>query len=275
MKSLRYHLPLLVIVGLCGAALWHGPIAQIPDYHNFSDQLEIAGIPHFADVLSNMGFALVAMWGLLCLTPAKEINGIRYGWAGYRLFLIGLFFTAIGSSYYHLEPDNAHLVWDRLPIALACSGLLAGVWGEVHGKNSATFALWLALVAVLSVAWWYFTEQSGAGDLRPYLILQGLPIILVPLWQWIYDMRCVDRRAFGGALLIYVIAKFAELNDHEIAAAFGMLTGHTLKHLLATGAAALIVARLICRTHEPRQIVITRPATNSPAATDNAISVLK
>ena len=49
------------------------------------------------------------------------------------------------------------------------------------------------------------------------------------------------------ALLLYVAAKFAELYDHEIGAALGALTGHTLKHVLATGAAALIAARLIGR----------------------------
>ncbi|MDM5181921.1 hypothetical protein PO883_32625 [Massilia sp. DJPM01] len=35
--------------------------------------------------------------------------------------LIGL--TAFGSSWYHLAPDDTRLVWDRLPIALACVSL--------------------------------------------------------------------------------------------------------------------------------------------------------
>ena len=273
MKPLRYYLPFLVITFLCGAALLHGPIAQIPNYHNFSDQSQIAGIPHFSDVLSNLGFALVALWGWLRLAPTKEKTEIRNGWAGYRLFLIGLFFTAVGSSYYHLDPDNARLVWDRLPIALACAGLLAGVWGDVHSKNSATLTVWLALAAVLSVAWWNFTEQSGVGDLRPYLILQGLPIVLIPLWHWVYGMPRADRWAVGSALLLYVIAKFSELNDHEIAAAFGTLTGHTLKHLLAMGAALLIVARLICRTQELRRKIATYPATTHLAEVETSKSV--
>jgi hypothetical protein len=260
MKPLRYHLPLLIIVFVCGAALWHGPIAQIPNYHDFSDQLQIAGIPHFADVLSNLGFAVVALWGGLRLASAKDKTEIRNGWAGYRLFLVGLFFTALGSSYYHLDPDNARLVWDRLPIALACAGLLAGVWGDVHAKDSATLTAWLALAAVLSVAWWDFTQRSGTGDLRPYLIFQVFPIVLIPLWHWIYDMPRADRWVFGSALLLYVIAKFAELNDHQVAALFGTLTGHTLKHLLASVAASLIVARLVSRTRDPYSDVIHCPS---------------
>jgi hypothetical protein len=56
---------------------------------------------------------------------------------------------------------------------------------------------------------------------------------------------------FAGALLLCVIAKFAELNDHEIAAVLGVPTGHTLKHLLATASAALVVACLMHRVRAP------------------------
>jgi len=247
MKTPYRHLPLLVTVLLAAAALIHGPIVQPAGYHDFAAQDVVFGIPHFADVISNLGFALTALWGWMKIAPASRHPDIRPGWAGYRLFLIGLFLTACGSSWYHLAPDNAGLVWDRLPIALACGGLLAGVWGDVHRTQSRNPAAWLALAAIISVGWWYFTDLSGNGDLRPYLLLQGLPILLIPLWQWIYRMPGADRLAFGGALALYVVAKFAELNDHEIAAALGAVTGHTLKHLLAGAAAALIVGRLVFR----------------------------
>lgn len=247
MKTTYHALPLLLTVLLAAVALVHGPIAQPTGYHDFADQDVVFGIPHFADVISNLGFALTALWGWTCLAPAGNHPDIRSGWAGYRLFLIGLFLTALGSSCYHLAPHNASLVWDRLPIALACGGLLAGVWGDIHQKESGKLVPWLALAAFASVAWWYFTDLSGNGDLRPYLLLQGLPILLIPLWQWIYRAPGADRLAFGGALALYVVAKFAELYDHEIAAVSGALTGHTLKHLLATAAAALVVARLVRR----------------------------
>ncbi len=254
MKALRKHIPLLLTVVLSGVALWHGPIAQAPDYHNFADQQVISGIPHFADVLSNLGFALVALWGWSRLAPARQHAGLANGWAGYRLFLITLFLTAIGSSYYHLAPDNARLVWDRLPIALACAGLLAGVWGDVRLRDSKRLAAGLAVIATISVAWWHFTEQTGVGDLRPYLMLQGLPIVLIPLWQWIHGTPRAERLAFASALLLYVIAKIAELYDHEIASALGEITGHTLKHLLATGATYLVVACLIRRVRVQKNV---------------------
>ncbi len=114
----------------------------------------------------------------------------------------------------------------------------------------------LMAFAVFSVAWWYATELAGAGDLRFYLLLQAAPLVMVPLWQWLYDDWQVDARrdrsAFGLALLLYVAAKVAELYDHAIAEALGALTGHTLKHLLAAAAAALIVHRLAARVEYRR-----------------------
>lgn len=261
MKLSLHHLPLALTVLLSMVALVHGPIAQLSNYHDFADHSVAFGIPHFADVASNLGFALVAAWGWTQLAPASSQAEIAPGWAGYRLFLIGLFLTALGSSWYHLAPDNASLVWDRLPIALACAGLLAGVRADTQRRDSTRFAAGLALFAVLSVSWWYVTEMSGAGDLRPYLLLQGLPILLIPLWQWIYDAPRADRLAFGGALALYILAKLVELNDHQIAAALGSISGHTLKHLIATGAAALIVVRLASRVPQaPAQKPLANPA---------------
>jgi hypothetical protein len=248
MRLNRFHLPMLVTIAACGAALLYGPIPQFANYHDFADQRSLFGIPHAQDVLSNVGFALVALWGWWKLRSRHHYVSIMHGWPGYRLLLVGLFLTAFGSSYYHLAPDNARLVWDRLPIALACAGLLAGVWGDAHRRSSQGMTAVLALVAVASVGWWYATELAGAGDLRPYVLLQGLPIVLIPLWLWLHDMPRGDRFAFGAALLLYVIAKFAELYDHQIAAMLGATTGHTLKHLLATAAAGIIVARLVQRT---------------------------
>ncbi|WP_432721000.1 hypothetical protein R0381_002771 [Jeongeupia wiesaeckerbachi] len=241
---LRTLFPILATLVLVLAGLVHGPIAQLPNYHAFADQARHFGIPHFADVVSNFGFLLVGLWGFVRIAPYREEVALAHGWPGYRLFLSGLLLTSIGSTFYHLAPDDARLVWDRLPIALVCAGLLAGVWGDTHQRDGRVLTLVLAGLAVASVAWWWFTGLTGIGDLRPYLLLQALPIVLVPIWQWGGNRR--DRVYFGLALLLYGVAKLAELNDHLIGSVL-CLTGHTLKHLLATLAAASIVAGLELR----------------------------
>lgn len=253
MNRLVASLPSLVTVICCVAMIVNGPIPQAADYHFFADRSDILGIPHAQDVLSNFGFAIVGLWGIVKLWSRRRHPGIERGYLGYALFLIGLTLTAFGSTYYHLFPDNDRLLWDRLPIALACAGLLAGVWAEtaLHRGCAVVATNLLAAYSIASVFWWYLTDLNGHGDLRPYLLLQILPILLIPLWQIIYKAVVQDRLWFATALLLYVLAKLAEVNDHALLALTGeVLSGHTLKHLLATAAAAALVYRLIQKTRE-------------------------
>jgi hypothetical protein len=234
--------PMIITVGVIVILAVHGRIAQPLHYNEFADASAAFGIHHAADVFSNAGFALVAIWGWMTLRPRRTSDPLRAGWPGYRLFLIGLFLTAFGSGLYHLAPDNARLIWDRLPIALACAGLLVGVRGDTQpGLKTELEAIILGFFAVASVAWWVYTDRSGADDLRPYLLLQGLPLVLIPLWQAIYRAPRADRIAFAAAMGLYVLAKLAEVLDHEIANMFGFVSGHTLKHLIATMATAAVV----------------------------------
>jgi hypothetical protein len=234
--------PTVITIGITVIMALYGPIAQPLHYNEFADASAAFGIHHAADVLSNAGFALVAIWGWLTLWPRRTSDQLRAGWPGYRLFLIGLLLTAFGSGFYHLAPDNARLIWDRLPIALVCAGLLVGVRGDTQpGSKTEIEAIVLGLFAVASVAWWVYTDSSGADDLRPYLLLQVLPLVLIPLWQAIYRAPRTDRIAFAAAMGLYVLAKIAEVLDHEIANTFGFVSGHTLKHLIATMATAAVV----------------------------------
>jgi hypothetical protein len=102
-------------------------------------------------------------------------------------------------------------------------------------------AIVIGLCGVASVAWWAMSDRNGAGDLRPYLLLQGLALILIPLWQAIHRAPRTDRIAFATAMVLYILAKVAEVLDHEIANAFGFVSGHTLKHLIATAATGAVV----------------------------------
>ena len=112
----------------------------------------------------------------------------------YPLFITALLLTAIGSSYYHLAPDDARLAWDRLPIALACAGLLAGAYADTHIRPySIRLTAALAAFAAASVWWW-----SATGDLRPYLLLQVAPLLLIPPWQAHARLPRLERAGFGA-----------------------------------------------------------------------------
>jgi hypothetical protein len=240
--------PSLLLIVTIIALFVHGPISQPLEYHNFADQRVIGGVLRGADVWSNLGFALVGIWGFIRLYPQRHQPQLKAGWPGYALFLLGLIGTAAGSAYYHLAPDNFSLIWDRLPIALLCAGLLAAVHGETHrARDGWKTTVTLAAIAIASIAWWYFTGMFGRDDLRPYVLLQALPLVMIPLWQKAYRAPAADQKAFLLAVGCYLLAKAAELGDRVLFDSLHAISGHTLKHLFATLAAAVIVWRLTQR----------------------------
>lgn len=240
--------PLAALAGVAAIMAAHGPIPQLPHYHAFADGRTLLGVPHAMDVLSNAGFAVVGLWGLWRLREPAVRARLGRAWPGHVLFAAALLMTAAGSSYYHLAPDDARLVWDRIPIALACAGLIAGVYAQTHeARHAAALTATLAVLAVASVLWWSFTGPAGAGDLRPYLLIQGAPMILAPAWQALAGSPRRERIAFGIAIGLYAAAKGAELADHRIFEALGFMSGHTLKHLLAAAASAILVAAIARR----------------------------
>ena len=258
----------LVVLAALAMAL-HGPIHQLAHYHEFADHRILLGVPNAGDVFSNAGFAIVGLWGLWAFRDPERRARLGASWPGYALFLVALLLTAAGSTWYHLAPDDARLVWDRLPIALACAGLLAAVHAETHAAAPRKWlTAELATAAVASVLWWSFTAHQGDGDLRPYLLLQGAPLVLIPLWQAMAGAPREDRIAFGLAILLYAIAKAAELADHALFDTLGVVSGHTLKHLLAVAASAVIVARIVRRDRTAAE------APRMPGSTRAAASML-
>ena len=90
--------------------------------------------------------------------------------------------TAAGSSAYHWAPHNASLAFDRLPIAWACAALLCAFLAERRDARWARPAVLAAALALASasVALWWGSELAGRSDLRAYLFVQFLPMLIVP-----------------------------------------------------------------------------------------------
>ncbi len=231
---------LLLFIGLWLA----GPVKQWDNYHSFADARAWAGVPNAADVLSNLLFLVVAVFGLWRLRRGALDWPSRKAW---QLFCVALLCTTAGSAFYHWAPNNTALVFDRIPIAWACVALTSALLAEhVHARWATLPALALGVaIATGAVAYWWFTEQRGGGDLRPYLFLQILPMLLVPLALLTklpaLHTQCTPASAWWAVLGLYAAAKGTEAADHAILGATGWVSGHTLKHLLAAAAAGWIV----------------------------------
>lgn len=237
MRRFLIYIPVVFTLVLTGIFAWHGPIFQLANYHAFADQSNWLGIDHAMDVLSNLGFLAVGSWALFLLFGRPDGIEIQNKPA-LAVFALSVLATAWCSSYYHLAPDDARLFWDRLPIAVACASLLSLVRSAclVSPQHPRLELIGLCIFAVASVCWWQQT-----GDLRPYLSLQILAIALPPVWQWLYGRPKAERIWFAVAIAFYVVAKCVEMADGSILSATTMISGHTIKHVLAACAAYFIV----------------------------------
>lgn len=224
------------LAALAAAALVLVPaIPQDPAYHRLADSRAWLGIPNALNVLSNAGFLLVGALGLAYVadgaSPAFREPGERWP---YVVFFGGLLLTGFGSAYYHWEPGNARLAWDRLPLAITLMGLLAATIAERIGVKSGLWLLGpLVALAAGSVIYWHWTEQRGAGDLRLYALVQFYPLVAIPLMLWWLAPRYTRGGYLLAAAATYAAAKGPELLDGWILSATRVVSGHTLKHLLA------------------------------------------
>jgi hypothetical protein len=211
------------------------PIAQDTAYHLFSDRRGGAGIPNVYNVLSNLPFAVIGFMGMRLVVRAPTPDA---GFAQLRIvyicFFAGVFLTAFGSAYYHWNPGNATLLWDRLPMTIAFTALFCAVIGEYIALHTAQkFFPPLLLVGVASAFYWHVSESYGRGDLRPYVLVQFLPMLLIPLILWLYRPQFDDRKFIWGMIGAYAASKLAEYLDATIYRSFDLFSGHTLKHVLA------------------------------------------
>jgi len=222
--------------------LTRAPMPQDPAYHALADTRAFLGVPNFSDVVSNVAFLLVGLAGLtLCL--AGRIDGAFRSWT---VFFAGVALVFFGSAWYHWDPGNATLVWDRLPMTVAFMGLLTAVVSEHAGPRIERVMLVPAVVAGLaSVAWWAWTD-----DLRAYLWVQAAPLICIVYALIAYRGGYTHRAYLGWGFLAYAVAKAAEFHDHEIYALTSKaVSGHTLKHLLAALGIYFIYLMLARRKH--------------------------
>lgn len=212
------------------------PIPQDPAYHLLIDKRFWFGTPNFANVFSNLPFGIIGLMGLSL--SSKVIDKSRLSWL---TFFIGLVLVAVGSSYYHLNPSNQTLVWDRLPMMVSFMGLFVALLAEnVPGIDEKQALPIAVLLGLSSVFYWSYTD-----DLRFYGFMQFTPLAAIPLILYLYKGRYTHRNYLLYGLLFYILAKVFELADSFIFQQTGQLfSGHTIKHLLAAMATYCIYLML-------------------------------
>lgn len=224
---------LLGVLVLLALLAGFGPhLAQAPHIHDYADQRAWLGLPCTLDVLSNLPFALFGLWGLRVLVrvPAAALDGTQRALAA--LFFTGLVLTAFASGWYHGQADDAGLFIDRLGMSFAFAGLLGLA---VASRITAPVVLFWGVLGAW-VCW-------KLGNLLPWAVLQGAGLALLLVLSAL-TVRGVAVR-WWLIIVIYAAAKLCELADHVIFEATGQLiSGHSLKHLVAAFAAWPVIRAL-------------------------------
>ncbi len=204
--------------------------------NHFVDSRAWLDIPNAADVLSNLPFALFGVWGLLLQAKLREPSQRFINREGFvlTLFFIGLIFTAIGSMLYHLAPSDSTLLWDRAGMAFAFAGMLGIAASE---RISTRSGIWLGLASLLAGALSLIVWRQ-TSDVLPWVLLQfgGMATILI------LAITRPTTKALGISMLWIIIfygaAKVLEATDSWVFETTGhLVSGHTLKHLVASLAA--------------------------------------
>jgi hypothetical protein len=223
-------------------------IPQDPTYHNFADQRALWGIPNFGDVVSNAAFLVVGGLGLIVLFGRSATAGDRTApvWLPFVVYFAGVGLVAFGSAYYHWNPLDETLFWDRLPMSIAFMALFAAIITDrIHDKSGRILLPFLVGLGMISVIYWHMTEQAGHGDLRFYAVVQFFPMLAVPLICLLFSPHRLDCRYLVPMFGFYALAKVCEYYDDEIFALLGLtVSGHTLKHVLAAAAALMALPML-------------------------------
>jgi len=236
----RREIVALVVVGAVFAGWLAMPVIRQPqEYHAFADQRALLGIPHAADVLSNLALVAAGLFGLWrTRTTARPLLPVTL--ASLYISFAGMALSGLGSIWYHLAPTDASLVWDRLPMTIAFAGVYGAMFAErISSRAGAAILAFALVVGPASVVYW-----AASGNLSLYVIVQ-FGLVAGVLLLLVLTRGGPDALPWGVLLFWYVIAKVAETADVALwNATGGLVAGHMIKHVAAAIGGVAVAAAL-------------------------------
>jgi hypothetical protein len=242
----------LLISAVLAAAIGLFLVPAIPQeeaYHHFADSRAFFDIPNFFNVVSNVFFLPVGVLGMV-FTVHKWSTGwtpfLKPGerWP-YFVFFLSVALTTFGSAYYHWRPNDQTLLWDRLPMAMGFASLLAATIAErIRLRLGLGLLAPLIISGMATVIYWGVTQSHGHGDVRPYAFAQFGSLLTILLLLALYPPRYTHGYDLLISLGIYGVAKVFEETDRVIFSWGGIVSGHTLKHIVAAASTWWILRML-------------------------------
>ena len=238
---------LFVVMFICTIFIPHIPVSK--SYHEFADSRSCMGIPNFGDVISNFPFALFGFLGVLTvikMSGEKIFLKWYHSWP-YLIFFCAVILVSLGSSYYHLDPSNGRLYLDRAPILIGFICLFTAFFADRINQHIGIFLLFPFLLILGCGAFlWDLSHLHAGGDLRFYALMQIYAFVALPLICWFFPKNTyTSNRHLYLILSWYALAKVFEVYDQKIFESLaGLISGHTLKHFVASIAVFVVIGML-------------------------------
>jgi len=248
----------LICLSLIALLFSFSPIAQNISYHLFADNRYLLFIPNNLNVISNIPFLLVGLYGLWVVLSSKSNQIKRELKPELITFFIGVSLVSVGSGYYHIAPDNQTLIWDRLPMTIAFMALFSVTIGEfISLKYAKPLLIFLLSFGIFSVVYWSVTEAKGVGDLRFYILVQFLPMLLIPVFLLLGENNSRSTSGYWQLIGCYALSKVFEHYDEQTLTLLSEVSGHSLKHIFAA-----IGIFLYARSYLDKSDIVERVASS-------------
>jgi hypothetical protein len=247
-RCLLWPLALLLLAAVLGPVIRDAGFAGAP----FADGHAWGALPNAMDVLSNLPFAVAGLWGLWRVRRARQ-HAPDAALDGARMFFAGLILTALGSTWYHLQPDGLRLVADRVGMAVAFAGMIGLAISERVSPRAGPLAAWFMLAA----GWLAAAIGHATGNVLPWALVQFGGMALIVGLAFVKPVQRAIGLQLGAVIFLYALAKLFEVADHGIFdATHHLISGHSLKHLTAALAAWPVLHALKAIKHNPGLITI-------------------
>jgi hypothetical protein len=210
------------------AGLWSFLPQEMPfSYFEFADNRNFLGIPNFADVMSNLAFALIGFQGLSKLNSWSKKDPL---FTHLLVFLVGVSLVSVGSAYFHWNPNPDTLIWDRIPMAVSFMSLITLLIADrIDNRYTKAMLLPLVILGILTV----INVDHWGSDLRPYTVTQFGTLLTAFLIILFFKPTKISQKSLILLFGFYVLAKIFEITDGPVFEALHFISGHTLKHLSA------------------------------------------
>jgi hypothetical protein len=213
-----------------GLLAW-GPVELSARAHQYADDRAWLGVAGAANIWVNAAMVAAGAWGWRATRGSRWPSHLRTPW---QLFQLCAIVSAIAAALYHARPQDTLFVLAHIATASGFVMLTFGLLAErVHARfGSLAVCLVVLLGIALTGSAMLFAQSQGAGlDMRPLLLLEILPVLVIPAGALSLPGRSTEVFDWIVVLTLYALAKLFEIGDAVILEASGWISGHTLMHL--------------------------------------------